>query len=55
MSDRYAVVKEFDDDDEVIGWKVIDTEQDNQVMASHSSEADAQHAASELERRRSSS
>ncbi|WP_156181404.1 hypothetical protein [Halomonas sp. PR-M31] len=55
MSDRYAVVKEFDNDDEVVGWKVIDTEQDNHVMATHSSEGEAQREASELESKHTSS
>lgn len=55
MSERYAVVKEFDQDDEVVGWKVIDAEQDNRVMATHSSESEAQREASELESKRASS
>ncbi|SHE90686.1 hypothetical protein SAMN02745148_01397 [Modicisalibacter ilicicola DSM 19980] len=55
MSDRYAVVKEFDHDDEVIGWKVVDTEKDNWVMATHASEGDARREASELERRHAAS
>ena len=55
MSDRYAVVKEFDHDDEVTGWKVIDTEEDNRVMATHESEGAAQREASELERRHAAS
>nr|WP_298415252.1 hypothetical protein [uncultured Halomonas sp.] len=54
MNDRYTVVKEFDKNDEVVGWKVIDTEQDNHVMATHSTEDSAKREAHELERKHAS-
>lgn len=53
MSERYVVANVFDDYDkeEVTGWKVIDTHDDNRVVSTHASQSEAQRQASELERR----
>lgn len=53
MSERYVVANVFDDydKDEVTGWKVIDTHDDNRVVSTHASQSEAQRQASELERR----
>nr|WP_297457204.1 hypothetical protein [uncultured Halomonas sp.] len=53
MSERYVVVNVFDehDEDSVIGWKVIDTHDDNQVISTHDSQSEAKRQASDLERR----
>lgn len=53
MSERYVVVNVFDEHDEnnIIGWKIIDTHDDNRVVSNHTSQGEAQHQASDLERR----
>lgn len=53
MSERYVVTNVFDDydEDEVTGWKVIDTHDGNRVISSHDSQGEAQRQANDLERR----